>query len=300
VQHLAVKAAVAEVTDQGVFSAIAAAYTVDRQRDQIMRGAFEKTIARWQGSGKGIPLHYDHRSDASSIIGTADPSSMAETDEGLYVEGHLDLEDCDVAREAWRSMKANRMSLSFGYLATRSRERSDGVRELSEIDLFEISVVPHPANADTRVLSVKAVAESSIPTEAELRAKARRLGIEPPPSRRELRRHADDVALQAALSWEPPPDPTPPTETGPTARELRRQSDAVALDAALGWEPPPSPEPDEKSVPTADELKRRFAELGLSVPASGSRDLKAVKLEARKRVLEVLGVSEEEVARWGS
>jgi hypothetical protein len=67
----------------------------------------------------------------------------------------------------------------------------------------------------------------------------------------------------------------------------------------LGWEPPPSPEPDEQSVATANELRRRFAELGLPVPPSRSRDLKAVKLEARKRMLEVLGVSEEEVARWG-
>jgi hypothetical protein len=158
--------------------------------------------------------------------------------------------------------------------------------------------VPSPANADTRILSLKA-AERRTPTDAELRAKAKRLGIEPPPSRRELRRHADDVALQAALGWEPPPDPTPPTETGPTARELRRRCEAVALDAALGWEPPPSPEPDEQSVATANELRRRFAELGLPVPPSRSRDLKAVKLEARKRMLEVLGVSEEEVARWG-
>jgi hypothetical protein len=100
--------------------------------------------------------------------------------------------------------------------------------------------------------------------------------------------------------WEPPPDPTLPTETGPTARELRRQCEAVALDAALGWPPLPSPEPDEQSVPTADELRRRSAELGLSVPPNRSRDLKAVKLEARKRMLEVLGVSVEEVARWGS
>jgi hypothetical protein len=164
--------------------------------------------------------------------------------------------------------------------------------------LFEVSVTPHPANADTRFLSLKAVAERRFPTDAELRAKAKRLGIEPPPSRRELRRHSDNVALQAALGWKPPPDPTSPAETGPTARELRRRCGEVTLDAALGWEPPPSAELDERSVPTADELRRRSAELGLSAPPGRSRDRKAVRVEARKRVLEILGVSEEEVARW--
>jgi hypothetical protein len=157
-------------------------------------------------------------------------------------------------------MKTNSIGLSFVYLTRKQRRAVDGANEPLAIDLFEVSLTPAPANADTRILSMKA-AERRTPTDAELRAKAKRLGIEPPPSRRELRRHSDDVALQAALGWERPPDPTPPTETGPTAQELRRQSDQVALDAALGWEPLPSPEPDEQSVPTADELRRRFAEL---------------------------------------
>jgi uncharacterized protein len=298
VQHLALKAAVEEVTDLGDFTAIAAAWTLDRDGDVIVKGAFRRTIDRWQQSGKQVPVHWNHSGAAADIIGTVDPASMREIDEGLYVEGRLNLDDSEVAREAWRSMKANAMSLSFGYLVKKDRKRRYGVRELQEIDLFEISIVPSPANADTRILSMKA-AERRIPTDAELRAEAKRLGIEPPPSRRELRRHSDDVALQAALGWEPPPDPTPPAETGPTARELRRQCEEVTLDAALGWEPPPSTEPDDGWVPTADELRRRLAELGLSVPPSRSRDLKAVRVEARKRMLEVLGVSEEEVARWG-
>jgi uncharacterized protein len=292
VQHLALKAAVEEVTDLGDFTAIAAAWTLDRDGDVIVKGAFRRTIDRWQQSGKQVPVHWNHSGAAADIIGTVDPAMMREIDEGLYVEGRLNLDDSEVAREAWRSMKANAMSLSFGYLVKKDRKRRYGVRELQEIDLFEISIVPSPANADTRILSMKA-AERRIPTAAELRAEAKRLGIEPPPSRRELRRHSDKVALQAALRWEPAPDPTPPTETGPTARELRRQCEAVALDAALGWEPPPSPELDERSVPTADELRRRLAELGLSAPPCRSRDLKAVRVEARKRVLEILGVSEE-------
>jgi hypothetical protein len=67
------------------------------------------------------------------------------------------------------------LSFSFGNLATRSRKRSDGVRELSEIDLFEISIVPHPANFDTRVLSLKPAEDRDADT---VRAKAHMLAVD--------------------------------------------------------------------------------------------------------------------------
>jgi hypothetical protein len=40
----------------------------------------------------------------------------------------------------------------FGFMATDSIKRADGVRELREVDVFEISIVPAPANPDTRFL----------------------------------------------------------------------------------------------------------------------------------------------------
>jgi len=143
-------------TDQGAFTAIAAAYTVDRVKDQIVYGAFQDTITAWKASGKQVPLHWNHMGDASNIIGSIDPQSMVEQKGiGLYVEGKLDLEDSATAKEAWRSMKAGRMSLSFGYVVTKAQMRKDNVQELQALDLFEISIVPNPANADTRVLSLK-------------------------------------------------------------------------------------------------------------------------------------------------
>lgn len=148
-------------TDQGAFTAIAAAYSVDRVKDQIVYGAFGDTIAAWKASGKQIPLHWNHMGDAGNIIGSVDPMTMLEQkDVGLYVEGQLDLQDSATAKEAWRSMKAGRMSLSFGYVVTKSRMRRDKVQELQGIDLFEISIVPNPANADTRVLSLKSNGET--------------------------------------------------------------------------------------------------------------------------------------------
>ena len=152
----------ATATDQGAFTAIAAAYTVDRVKDRIIPGAFATTIKAWQASGKMIPLHWNHLGDASNIIGHVNPASMAETSEGLYVEGKLDLEGSVTAKEAWRSMKSNSMSLSFGYGITKARKAAGGIQELQELDLFEISIVPVPANADTRIISVKSNAHDAV------------------------------------------------------------------------------------------------------------------------------------------
>jgi uncharacterized protein len=138
-EHLSVKA-VATATELDEFTAIAATYDIDRVKDQIAPGAFERTIARWQPSGKNLPVHWNHSGAAADIIGAIDPAAMREIpDEGLCVEGKLDLQHSEVAREAWRSMKNNAVSLSFGYLVTKSRKRRDGIQDLLEIDLFEIT-----------------------------------------------------------------------------------------------------------------------------------------------------------------
>jgi uncharacterized protein len=89
-QHLRVKATVTQ-TDRGEFTAIAAAYSTDRGGDRIIPGAFRDTIAAWKRSRKRIPIHWDHRGEAANVIGSADPATMKETNDGLYIEGKLDL-----------------------------------------------------------------------------------------------------------------------------------------------------------------------------------------------------------------
>ena len=176
-EHLLVKATTI-ANDVGWFSALASTYTTDRTGERVKPGAFAKTI-EWQASGKKIPLHWDHKGgDPSYIVGSIDPRAMAELDEGLYVEGMLDLDGSEIAREAWRSMKANRLGLSFGYLVTKSQKASDGVLDLTEIDVFEITITPSPVQGDTRILSTKSVR----PSVEELKARSRALGIDVPES----------------------------------------------------------------------------------------------------------------------
>jgi uncharacterized protein len=289
VQHLAVKAAVSEVTDLGEFTAIAAAYTVDRVKDRIFPGAFEKTIGQWRASGKRIPLHWDHRGDAANVIGSIVPAATREVEHGLYVEGKLDLQDSEVARQAWRNMKNNAVSLSFGYAALKTRKR-DGINDLLELDLFEVSIVPHPANPDTRVLSMKAaVAERRLPTDAELRGQATALGIEPPLSRRQLRRRSDELALEQALGWQPPPEVTPePAEFVPTAAQQRRRWDRLRLELLtddLDLEAIEAAR-DDPAAPTDAELREQAKALGLPVPPPRQHpDYTAVRAQARREML---------------
>jgi HK97 family phage prohead protease len=54
-------------------------------------------------------------------------------------------------------VKARAVSLSFGYLVRQSHKRDDGIRELTELDLFEVTLTPVPANEDTRILETKSL-----------------------------------------------------------------------------------------------------------------------------------------------
>jgi hypothetical protein len=55
------------------------------------------------------------------------------------------------------SVKRGRISLSFGYLTEAEREGPDGVKELTRVDLMEVTLTSVPANPDARVLSTKSV-----------------------------------------------------------------------------------------------------------------------------------------------
>ena len=224
-EHKAAEASTRTTSDLGEFAAIAATYDVDRVNDRIRFGAFANTIARWQQSGKRVPLHWDHRGEASNVIGSVDPATMEEkAGLGLYVEGKLDLDDSQVAREAWRSMRDDRVSLSFGYLTVNSHQRED-ITDLLELDLYEISIVPSPANPQTRILETKSVA--AVKRE-----------------QRDLRRRSDKVALEAALGWQPTPTLVEPdVKAGPTDAELREQAKALGLPV-----PPPRRHPDYTAV----------------------------------------------------
>ena len=129
-RHVSVKAT-AVVAELGEFEAVAAVFgNIDRVGDRIIKGAFAETIAAWQRTGRTVPLHWNHSPHPEDIVGSVDPGSMVETDEGLVVKGRLDLDDSDRAREAWRAMRTGSVGLSFGYMTQDQRKAADGANEL--------------------------------------------------------------------------------------------------------------------------------------------------------------------------
>jgi HK97 family phage prohead protease len=228
-EHKTVTATSRVSTDLGEFTALAAAWSRDRQGDQIVRGAFAHTIKAWQDRNRPIPLHWAHKGDAEYIIGRADPDSLREIAEGLYVKGKLDLDGSDMAREAWRLVKARNVALSFGYLVTDAVKRADGIQELRELDLYEISLTPAPANPDTRILSFK----STDPPESETEHERDTLS----PEYRRLRDQArDEMYALLTAPLESDPEVVLEREEKRQARELRRKCDRLLLEAALGFD----------------------------------------------------------------
>jgi uncharacterized protein len=105
---------------------------VDHGGDVIRRGAFARSLR------PGIPLLLQH--DTGQRIGEVE--HLEEDAHGLRVFARID-DDVPVARGA---------GLSFGY---RVRAMQAGAtRELTDLDLIEVSVVTHPMQPLARVLAV--------------------------------------------------------------------------------------------------------------------------------------------------
>lgn len=134
----------------GRFTGYASVFgVIDSQRDVILRGAFSETLSGRVGE---IKLLWQH--STAEPIGVFD--LIAEDEKGLYVEGRL-LLDVQRAREAYALLKAGAVQgLSIGYSPLRySIDDDTGVRLLSSLQLWEISLVTFPANAQAGIRTVK-------------------------------------------------------------------------------------------------------------------------------------------------
>ncbi|MEE9432780.1 MAG: HK97 family phage prohead protease [Sphingorhabdus sp.] len=109
--------------------------TPDRGGDIIRKGAFA-------GSAKaGIPLLWQH--DRNQRIGFVE--SVSEDERGLRVIAQVD-------EDAPRRV-ANGSGLSFGYRVQGMENNT--YRELTDLELIEVSVVTHPMQPAAKVLAVE-------------------------------------------------------------------------------------------------------------------------------------------------
>jgi HK97 family phage prohead protease len=112
----------------------------DSGRDVIRPGAFARTLAERK---ERLPLFWQHRPDQR--IGWVE--TVAEDRRGLRVIAAID----NPAGGAAAALKRGAVNgLSFGYTARGFRWNEAG-RELTDIDLFEVSLVTHPMQNGARV-----------------------------------------------------------------------------------------------------------------------------------------------------
>ena len=153
-----------EVGTDGFFEGYASLFnTVDMARDQVMPGAFKRSLqARPPMS---VRLLYQH--DPAEPIGIWE--ALIEDRKGLYVKGRL-LRDIARARDVHLLMKRGALyGLSIGFRTRRARRQpGTNIRQLYEVDLYEISIVTFPMHPGARVAAVKAApAANGLPTVRE-------------------------------------------------------------------------------------------------------------------------------------
>lgn len=212
------------VTSQGVFSGYGAVFSnVDSYGDAIAPGAFTNTLAAWKAKGKLPKMLLQHGggfgSSAEDGIPIGEWTSMAQDKTGLHVEGRLFALETEKAQYILEGLKSGALDgLSIGYIAVGvkyGQGSSDPERTLTEVDLFEVSVVTFPANDSARVDQVKA--EASYTTVRDLEQALR-------DGRPFSRRQAKQIASAAFGSLT---KSTYPDETASAAVDLIRRQIAA-------------------------------------------------------------------------
>lgn len=136
--------------EDGSFAGYASVFgIVDSQNDVVMRGAFSGTLRKRAGA---IKLLWQHQTDEPIGVFTR----VVEDSHGLYVEGRLLLE-LQRGAEAYALLKNKAINgLSIGYSVKEAEyNAANGIRLITALELWEISLVTFPANEDAVVIRVK-------------------------------------------------------------------------------------------------------------------------------------------------
>lgn len=115
----------------------------DQGGDVVQKGAYAKSLE----GGRRVKMLWQH--DPSEPIGIWD--EVREDERGLYVKGRL-LDSVARAREAAALTRAGAIDgLSIGYRTVKSHKNESGNRCLSEVELWEVSLVTFPMLPEARL-----------------------------------------------------------------------------------------------------------------------------------------------------
>ncbi len=138
-------------TPGGVIEGYASVFrTPDDGRDIVLPGAFRRTLARRRP--REVKLLWQH--DPKEPIGVVE--ELREDARGLHVRARL-LPALARAREALALIAAGALDgLSIGYRTVKARtDPETGMRLISEVDLWEISLVTFPMQPAARIRALK-------------------------------------------------------------------------------------------------------------------------------------------------
>jgi HK97 family phage prohead protease len=120
---------------------------VDQGGDIVDAGAYAASLKVLAASGRQVKMLWQH--DPAQPIGIWD--DVREDGKGLYVKGRL-LPEIARGREAAELIAAGALDgLSIGYRTKRATKDAQGRRHLTEVELWEVSLVTFPMLPDARV-----------------------------------------------------------------------------------------------------------------------------------------------------
>jgi len=151
VQHKDFQLRIKSIDDAGSFTGMASVYgNVDLGNDVVDAGAFSRTLS----PGKTFPVLWQHKTDEP--IGSC---KVIDSRDGLQVSGTLLMSD-PTAQKAYRFMREGIIKgMSIGYDTVQSSYDGD-VRHLTELKLWEISIVTFPMNEMAVVSGIKSLSDA--------------------------------------------------------------------------------------------------------------------------------------------
>ncbi len=119
----------------------------DQGGDIVERGAYARSLRKIAAEGGSVKMLWQH--DPGAPIGVWD--EIAEDERGLHVRGRL-LPEVARAREAAVLIGAGAIDgLSIGYRTVSAVKDAGGRRRLTEVELWEVSLVTFPMLREARV-----------------------------------------------------------------------------------------------------------------------------------------------------
>ncbi len=119
----------------------------DQGNDVVVAGAYGASLARLAAAGRRVKMLWQH--DPTQPIGVWD--EVREDTTGLWVKGRI-LGDVEKGREAVALLAAGAIDgLSIGYRTVKAERDGKGLRHLTELELWEVSLVTFPMLPEARV-----------------------------------------------------------------------------------------------------------------------------------------------------